>query len=675
MSEQVKYRMRISLNVLEHLGVNLYSNVPAVLSEVVANSWDADATNVEIKIGQNEITITDDGHGMTLDDINDKYLYVGYKRRNQEGGATLLGRAVMGRKGIGKLSLLSIADTVQVETFKDGAQNGFIISRQDIEHHIAQNGEGTYQPTPLPESAMALETAGTRIVLTDLKKRITRSHSGYLRKRIARRFSIIGEENEFNVSIDGVPVEITDRDYFHKIQFLWYYGDESEKYKSLCNNLESSEHTEERGGTIEIDGEGDIDDFTDSITGWIGSVRKPMDLTDQNGNGRKDVSENLNKIVIMVRGKLAQENILDEFREAGFYTEYLIGEIHADFLDRDDLEDIATTSRQEIIKDDPRYEQLRAWLEKELNHIRVKWDDWRSEAVKDEVKQIPAIEQWLAELKPGERKQAGKLFHKIGQLHIGEYDDRKQLYIHTALAFEKLVYKGVLDKLETLSVENLPLFMEVVGDFDDIEASLYYQIIQERLKIISVLYEKVEDNVKEKAIQEFIFQHLWLLDPSWDRVTETPFMEENVKKAFGDLDANLSEDEKSGRVDIKYRMTSGKHVIIELKRASVKLSEIALVGQVDKYRRALMKLLDAADIKEPVEVVCIVGQPLTEWDTSQNQEESRRAMAERSIRVVTYDKLIQDSYLVYREFLEKRREAGRVSRLMERLETEVSKIE
>ena len=32
-----QYRLTISLNVLNHLGINLYSNVPAVLAEVVAN--------------------------------------------------------------------------------------------------------------------------------------------------------------------------------------------------------------------------------------------------------------------------------------------------------------------------------------------------------------------------------------------------------------------------------------------------------------------------------------------------------------------------------------------------------------------------------------------------------------------------------------------------------------
>lgn len=35
-----KFIMSLSLNVLNHLGINLYSNIPAVLSEIVANSWE-----------------------------------------------------------------------------------------------------------------------------------------------------------------------------------------------------------------------------------------------------------------------------------------------------------------------------------------------------------------------------------------------------------------------------------------------------------------------------------------------------------------------------------------------------------------------------------------------------------------------------------------------------------
>ena len=82
--------MRISLNALEHLGMNLYSNVPAVLSEIVANSWDADAENVTVTIDKaNEtITIEDDGTGMNRDDVIDHFLTVGFKRRVISGVAT-----------------------------------------------------------------------------------------------------------------------------------------------------------------------------------------------------------------------------------------------------------------------------------------------------------------------------------------------------------------------------------------------------------------------------------------------------------------------------------------------------------------------------------------------------------------------------------------------------------
>jgi hypothetical protein len=38
--------------VVEHLGIGLYSSVPAVLSEVVANAWDADAASLRVAIDQ-----------------------------------------------------------------------------------------------------------------------------------------------------------------------------------------------------------------------------------------------------------------------------------------------------------------------------------------------------------------------------------------------------------------------------------------------------------------------------------------------------------------------------------------------------------------------------------------------------------------------------------------------
>ena len=143
---------------------------------MVANSWDADATNVYIEIEKDVIIITDDGHGMTLNDINNKYLLVGYPRRiHNEAVTDRYKRKVMGRKGIGKLSLFSIAETITVETNKEGEKNGFVMSKQDIDDHIEEKNEQPYEPKSLPESEIVLTENGTRIVLTDLKKRITKA--------------------------------------------------------------------------------------------------------------------------------------------------------------------------------------------------------------------------------------------------------------------------------------------------------------------------------------------------------------------------------------------------------------------------------------------------------------------------------------------------------------------
>ena len=87
-----KFIMSLSLNVLNHLGINLYSNIPAVLSEIVANSWDADAKRVDITIAEDQIIIEDDGCGMSADDINNKFLYVGYQKREESLESKIYGK-------------------------------------------------------------------------------------------------------------------------------------------------------------------------------------------------------------------------------------------------------------------------------------------------------------------------------------------------------------------------------------------------------------------------------------------------------------------------------------------------------------------------------------------------------------------------------------------------------
>ena len=460
-------------------------------------------------------------------------------------------------------------------------------------------------------------------------------------------------ENDFTVNIGGTAIGIADRDYFHKLQYLWHYGENSENYVSYCK-AEKLKQSEKRSNKL-----GNGDDY--EVSGWIGSVEQSGDL--------KDGQDNLNKIVIMVRGKLAQEDILEDFVEGGMYTKYLIGEIHADFLDTDEEADSATTSRQEIKKDDLRYVALKDWVLGELKNIQSRWTNLRNEEGTKWALEVPAINEWFNSLGKDNKKRAQSLFGKLNQLSLDSDEEKRTLLSHAVLAFESFRYKDNLDALENVLPENIQVFSEVFTNHDDIEAALYHRITKGRLSVINTLKNHVDEASLEKIIQQYLYDHLWLLDPSWDRATESPLMEENVAKEWGELDAKLTSEEKNGRIDIKYKNPSGKHVIIELKRADRILNDVEIMGQVDKYRTALTKILETVGRgNEPVEVVCLVGRKLRQWTNPAEENMSRRSLGEKGIRVVMYQQLIEDAYASYKSYLDKSTDAGRVIKLIQSIE-------
>ena len=462
------------------------------------------------------------------------------------------------------------------------------------------------------------------------------------------------ESRKFNVLTNGKPITIDDREYFHKLQYFWYYGDAGQECKDHCKKLEFSE---KRENLIKIPSvKGNV-----AVSGWIATVDKSGQL--------QDGDDNLNKIVVLVRGKLAQEDILEDFPEGGLYSKYLIGEINADFLDTDEGDDSATTNRQEIKKDDPRYIVLKAFIQGELKHVQNKWTELRNSKGTEVALLIPAIRAWFNTLSPDQKKHAETLFGKINQLTVEDDDEKKQLFKYGVLAFESYRYKENLTALDNISVEDLKVFSKIFSEHDDIEATLYHQITTGRLKIIEVLKSHVEEPALEKVIQEHLYEHLWLLDPSWERGTETPYMEEKVKTAFGQIDAGLTKEEKDARFDIRYKKTSGKHIIIELKKSDRILRYTDVMQQLDKYKEALSKLLTATKQDgEPIEGICLVGRPLKEWANPERRVEIERTMAVQNYRVVMYQELIEDSFRSYRAYLETRKDTNRVSKLIQDIE-------
>lgn len=650
------YKMTMSLNILRHLGIGLYSNIPAVLSETIANAWDADAKNVDISIDtqSQKVTIRDDGHGMSVSDANEKYLTVGYERRTSGAATTPGGRSVMGRKGIGKLSLFSIAGTVVVHSVKDNEKHGF---RMDIDaiRQAIETGEDDYYPESIDSQSIDLEK-GTLITLTGMKRRLSHGQTGRaLKRRLARRFSVMGGEQGFTIKINGEVVSVTDRGYHDKLQYIWTFGEKGEDIARIARN---KEYDSPLPSVVRLDEE------DAEIDGWIGTVRKPSEL--------KDNGENINGIVIMVRGKLAQENILDEFGDQNLYSEYVIGEIHADFLDQDDKDDIATTSRQRLIEEDPRYRGLRRTLSSHLSTIQTEWRGQRNkEGLSEATKMLPQIEQWYQSLNPDHKKAAERLFGKINQLKVDNEREKGQLFISGIMAFENLKLRNLLNRLEEISPENLGVLNDVFIQLDDLESSAYYEITKSRLEVIEKLSDLVEDDEVEKVIQRHLYDHLWLLDPSWERATHTVVMERQIRIALDGVNADLSEEERNARIDIGYATSGNKHVIIELKRASRLLSTLDVYAQLQKYRRAASKILEQTGRRnQPIELICVIGRPLQDWDDPDGLRQSIDILRAINARVVMYRELIDNASKAYQEYVDKNKEAGRIYELVKSIEAE-----
>lgn len=506
----------------------------------------------------------------------------------------------------------------------------------ETENSGDENIISSYNPIEIscPDD-MICET-GTTIVLKKLKKSTSSLTPEYIKKRIARRFGIIGEEFQFSVFVNEIPVSITDRDYFHKLNYIWYFGEESKKYASLSSN---AIYKQQRENIVPYNG------VNYKITGWIGSVEVSGDL--------KDGNENLNKIVILVRGKLGQEDILAEYSEGGLYSKYLIGEINADFFDEDELEDMATSNRQEYRHDDERFVLLKEFIYNELKFIQSKWTELRNESGETKALELlPVITTWIKSLKGDDKLYAKKMFGKINQI-VADNDKKKEILKYGILAFEKLRYSNHLSAIDNINVENFSIIKDVFCDLDELEATLYYQIIKERIEIIKKFQEITDDDMREKVIQEYLFKHLWLLDPAWERVESTEYMEKTVLKALDSEFKKLSENEQNGRLDIGYRETSGKHVVIELKKVSrvVKLGE--LMQQVSKYHDAVGKTLTEANYDaNALEIICVLGKPVDNDNSASHRKLVADSLLPWNARVVFYKELIENAYKAYSEYIE-----------------------
>lgn len=200
---------------------------------------------------------------------------------------------------------------VEVYTVGNGERTAFRMDRDVIRKQIERGAQEAYAPEELTDWPNN-HPGGTRIVLSELSKNLTGMTDAGLRRRVSRRFSIIGPQHDFRVFVAGTEITPEDRGYQKVLEYVWTYGDQNACVAG-ATNLEKPPF--DRTGEVSKVLAGS----TRTLDGWVGIVASPGQLKDEEG-------DNLNRIAIFMRGKLAQEDVLDEFGQKEIYADYVIGE-------------------------------------------------------------------------------------------------------------------------------------------------------------------------------------------------------------------------------------------------------------------------------------------------------------------------------------------------------------
>lgn len=113
-----------SASVIHNLGEGLIKDSQTALSELVKNSYDADATIVEIELKNpnqenGKIIIKDNGEGMSKEEIEKKWMVLSTDNKKLDSISPRFGRIRLGEKGIGRFAVDKLGKRLTLVTKKE----------------------------------------------------------------------------------------------------------------------------------------------------------------------------------------------------------------------------------------------------------------------------------------------------------------------------------------------------------------------------------------------------------------------------------------------------------------------------------------------------------------------------------------------------------------------------
>ena len=622
------YKMEFDVGTIKHLGLQMYSTLPPVIAEFVANSWDANATKVDITIPTDrineqtsEIVISDDGIGMSDEDIRKKYLIIGRDRReNEQTDVTPAPdcRKIMGRKGIGKLSAFGIAKEIVVESVKDGNVSHFRMNYDELLEKADDRVILFPRLSPTGDVSQ-----GTKITLKDITKFKTRRiQTDPIRRGLARRFAVIGANNGFEVVINGSPISLEDRDLKRFLgkdmddrPYLWKYDN------------------------VEIEPESGW-----TVSGWIGALELTSPAIDKIDRG----------IVLMARGKLVQEPfVFNAVIGQQYALSYLIGELHAEFVDEE--EDTIGTTRNSLVWDTEPNTALKKWGQKEVNKIARAWGMRRSEDNKRKLEENKLYRQFRKQADEIGNVRASKVADKLVRQAIdknptADFDELSPI-IQTSLDFLEFdAFWEIAEDLTNTEFDDTEKLFDLFREWQIVEAKEMAKVTEGRIKTIEKFQNLIEKNALEvPTLHNFLKEFPWVIDPRWTLVDDEVEYSKILRKKLQKDKVVLEKDRKIDFLCVRERTNL---VVVEIKRPMSKAS-VDELNQIEDYvsflREHVQRTTDGDYQYEEVTGYLLCGDLVDNYLVRQKKQN----LANSRIYVRRYTDLLDTVRRIHIEFLDR----------------------
>lgn len=514
-----------------------YPSSEKALKELVDNAWDADAEQVSVTLptpmSDEPIVISDDGCGMTLEELRRHYLFIASDRRSRRGERTASkNRLIKGRKGIGKFAGLMAASIMTLETRARGVLCSFTLRMEDLAKvEDIEKLDISFRSEP---SDTALH--GTTITLTGLHQGLAYPDANKLRQVLLQDY---GRQDDFCINVESKRLDVDD-----------VSGSYSESEQELP---------------------------------MVGSVKLRFAISDGKTGLRQP------GITLRVDGKAVGKPRFFGLDERDDFPPKLLRKLYGE-VDADGLRDHITAGWDAPVENSELLKALEDFLQPILHEAFEK--QYRRDMQLAQARLQKMVQSRLSKLPEYKRQFADRAIKKVLDKYYGEPESKVEPMVHVLLeALERSDYRTLLEHIAESRPRDIAAIAEGLADFGLVEMAWLVEQTQAR----SVFLDQLEALAKASGTTEAIMHkalenNLWVFGPEYSLFSSNITLRRQIEDY---LDKQYVGNKADQRPDLLLNENlHGEYLLIEFKRPDHALN-YANYQQAISYRHDLGKHINA----------------------------------------------------------------------------------